>query len=249
MKRLLILSVLAVSALSACKKKKDSPAPVNTLISKVTKVDPNNGTNTYTIQYNADNTVSKISVSGSSDNYIQTFSYSPALINITNQYTMGGNGTDSVIIANSRVAGQHVHYSGIAETDLYYYDGSNNLAKQVSVSSSSSFGVSADSTAYLWQNGDLTTFINSYQDTVILSYDVSKPSIPGDYFSVNQLINNGQYINNAQRTIQTVHLIKSITLKGEQPSVFTYTYDGSGRISNIKIVDNVGEITTFALEY
>ena len=236
-----ILSLLIVSLLLSCKKKKS--LNLSTIkIATVDYADIGGGRFHYRFTYDRYNNVdSIITVGGGTDTNTYSFAqftYIGSSFTITDP-----NGFYYTVDANTN--GQIIE---VLKTDtlLMKYNG-NEIAELDNKLPSNTYPFYIiDSTNYYWNNGDIAAYsksgvVDSYY------YDNGHSGQEGDALRIDQFITYGRSYTN------TNHLPTKLSFLGAWREQYFYHFDGEGRISQLTKVINGGsspnDTQTYAYTY
>jgi hypothetical protein len=190
--------LILLTQLQACSKKSSSSPSTAANSCKLTGINAvgGNAVETCSVTYNSDGNVIKMTTSG---------------------YTNGDVVIDSVVVNSDGLMLSDLE-SNIFDTSLttYTYTGT-----EVASSIFQQAGHTPSATTFTFSNGDLT----GTGSTDTITYN-DKPSAPGDYFQIIQLLNY------AAPYIKTAHQCTSYTSNGVT-SNFTYAYDSTGKITQL----------------
>jgi hypothetical protein len=191
---------------------------------------------TYTLSYNADGKISKLTYDGPSA-YTKTFAYSGNSIYI-NFAGVSISATDTITL-NSM--GRITTHKETVNDTVYNTSFAYGASGQVTSSTSQFAGQAPITTNYVFTNGDLTNAgPGNIRDTT--TYLLDRPAVIGNLDDFNQLIYYGSsYYTNA-------HLKKSYSSWPFHYD-YTYTYDDEGKITSVVSNDGtVSESFTFTYE-
>lgn len=239
---------LIIVQVSSCRKKR-SPSPAlmakytGCRISQIIQTDVDTTQKiVYTFSYNGDGTVSKIScVTGTfaGNNYVKSITYKKGCVLVSQLW--GGAATipehtDSIILdgQNRAISVFHNDVSGFNNQlwDEYRYDSSGNMVLYTN------HNYNTVSTAnYYWKNGDLQ-WNTSGTDLVSYLYDTGLYNIGNISARITDFVNYGRSIYPASR-----HLHSKAIVNNADTSIYTYTVDGSGKLTYVNLPGSLTQRT------
>lgn len=237
-----ILFLLTTVAFFSCKKKSNDNPFANARIATIDMAHAG-AIQHYRIVYDASNNVDSMVITGggtaSGSNGYLKFGYIGSSYTITDQ-----NNFSFLVYANT--AGEILKIN-VADTQTFTYNGSQLSQVTQYLTTITPPYYTNTPTYFAWQNGDLATS-RTGNITTTYTYNTGKNGQPGDGIRINEFLRLGRSY------IKTTHLPVSMAAKSTQGFNYTYTFDGSGRISTL-ISENydtsipLHDTTTFAYTY
>ena len=236
MKKTFLYSLTAILFLCqslSCSKKSSSASSSGCKIVSAT-LSGTTGTGTIDFSYNDDGKIASIVSSLSTGTTTKSFTYSGNVVMIYT--TTGGSSavtTDSIVVNNDGLMMSDISRSASNVSFLVYnYSGTEVTSETTQAGNDPVVTVNFNFT-----NGDFDGFPQSNE---VFAYN-DKPSEQGDYFQFSQLLATGV------PWIQCAHQAVSISANVDKASI-TYTYDNSGKITQMQIVD-AGQTATYSYTY
>jgi hypothetical protein len=224
---------------TSCKKDNQpvAPAPV-CRITTLTSTSPGGGAaSIYTIAYNEDGTTSSITIGNS----VTTFTYSGNTI-IETAITAGAFSSKKTITQNAAGFATNIltetNTSGtVWNNQAQEYNGTELTKSTFTSSSAPTPSVST----FTWSAGNLVS-ITSATSSSTLDYYTDKPSIPGDYLQLSNLVGGAVLY-------KTKNSLKSITSPGPSVTSFVYDYSADGKITKVSISVGVVVAGVYSYDY
>lgn len=238
------ISVIAVLALScfiffSCKKKKNDNPFGN---ARIALVDLTHGGSVihYRIYYDAYSNIDSMSMIGDglSAGYFASrkFRYVGTSYTITDQA-----GSVLTIFANSANQILKICYP---DTISLTYNGSQLASREAIYPVTYYPYYMISRTNYTWVNGDMTRdSTTGGAGTNVTSYDLTRNGQPADAIRVKQFLELGRSY------IKTTHLPINVSHAGAWNEKYFYQFDGSGRISQLLVVDENPGATSDSIVY
>lgn len=228
MKKKFGLSMAALGSLmltvASCGKDDNKAKPICKMSSIVETGD--NGTISRVIGYDEGKMVSVVTAGG--DGSSKIFSYSAGMITVISKNKSGVvTGTDEVLLnASGRI--KNITKKNAAGTttgtDSYVY----NTAGQMVMSISAPVVGTADTTAYVYNGGNVTVSTHKGKNTLYTYYG-DKTFTDGDFVKLIQILNTGAL------AVENKNLLKSVVSPEGAVTEFAYRYDNVGKITRLII--------------
>jgi hypothetical protein len=225
----IVLPFILSQSMSCSKKSSSTPT------CKINAITANNAGNnaTVAITYNDAGQLSTIVESSTTYTSNKVYAYSGNVVLVTTT-TSGSSDitTDSIVVNGDGLMVSDLNRSsGNVSLTTYTYSGTEliSLTNQVGNNPGSTIN-------YTWSNGDMQGY-TGYN----LSYN-DKPSQAGDYIQIQQLLEYGLPI------IKTAHQCTAATINGSIQN-FNYTYDNSGKITQMVITGGASSTATYNYSY
>lgn len=230
MKIKILLGVLVLFTIAACKK--DSDKKEKCRITKLTM----NGTTAYEIKYGDNEKVSSVELIPGKEKF--TYAYEGNNVIITASYN--GYFDYRYIVTNNK--------NGLAINVLMEFDESGSIwnnrkftyedTRLVSTTETESTSNDSATINFIWEDGNPAVMINN-GDIFNYEYYTDKNYQPGDWRYINQLING-------YKIYDYKNLFKSA--KSAETTYYTYSFDDAGRITTATSTTS-NSTTTFTIEY
>jgi hypothetical protein len=218
----ILCPLLLVLFISSCSKTRSAGVPASSCRINYITDSNNGGITSYNLSYNNLAKLSAIT-QDPSGGYTIVFAY------VSNTaLTTRFNGpaileTDSIVLNAAGNPSMEIRTdsSGIRTVYTFNYNGSGQI-----LSSTYQYnGGTVTTTVYTYTNGDPTSYTDGV-NTTTLSFDLSKPSAPGDYLYISQLFSLGTQF------LKSKHLNQGLQ-QGSTTVNFTYTFDSLGNIKSL----------------